>query len=68
MTLLGLIVSLGFIFYTQGMINDVLQSEDLNFSITDKDGYIVLEFYDLCSKKIEWGSAFELRTRIGQIR
>ena len=47
LTLLGLIVSLGLIFYSQGMINDILQSEDLNFSITDKDGDIVLEFSDL---------------------
>jgi small-conductance mechanosensitive channel len=47
LTLLGLIVSLALIFYSQGMINDVLQSEDLNFSITDKDGDIVLEFSDL---------------------
>ena len=46
-TLLGLIVSLGLIFYSQGMINDVLQSEDLNFSITDKDDDIILEFSDL---------------------
>ena len=46
-TLLGLIVSLGLIFYSQGMINDILQSEDLNFSITDKDDDIILEFSDL---------------------
>ena len=44
LTLLGLIVSLGLIFYTQGMINDILQSEDLDFSITDKDGDIILSF------------------------
>ena len=47
LTLFGLIVSLGLIFYTQGMINDVLQSEDLNFSITDSGGEIILEFSDL---------------------
>ena len=47
LTLLGLIVSLGLIFYTQGMINDILQSEDLDFSITDKDGDIILSFSDL---------------------
>ena len=47
LTLLGFIVSLGLIFYTQGMINDVLQSEDLDFSITDKDGDIILSFSDL---------------------
>ncbi len=47
LTLLGLIVSLGLIFYTQGMINDVLQSEDLDFSITDNDGDIILSFSDL---------------------
>ena len=46
-TLFGLIFSLVFIFYTQGIINDVLQSEDLNFSITDKDNDIILEFSDL---------------------
>ena len=47
LTLFGLIVSLGLIFYTQSMINDVLQSEDLNFSITDSGGDIILEFSDL---------------------
>ena len=47
LTLFGLIFSLGLIFYTQGMINDVLQSEDLNFSITDSGGDIILEFSDL---------------------
>jgi len=47
LTLLGLIVSLGLIFYTQGMINDVLQSEELDFSITDNDGDIILSFSDL---------------------
>ena len=46
-TLFGLIVSLGLIFYSQGIINDILQSEDLNFSITDKDDDIILEFSDL---------------------
>ena len=45
-TIFGLIVSLGLMFYSQGIINDILQSEDLNFSITDNDGDIVLEFSD----------------------
>ena len=45
-TIFGLIISLGLMFYSQGIINDILQSEDLNFSITDKDGDIVLEFSD----------------------
>ena len=46
LTIFGLIVSLGLMFYSQGIINDILQSEDLNFSITDNDGDIVLEFSD----------------------
>ena len=45
-TIFGLIVSLGLMFYSQGIINNILQSEDLNFSITDNDGDIVLEFSD----------------------
>ena len=46
-TLFGLIISLALIFYSQGIINDILQGEDLNFSITDKDDDILLEFSDL---------------------
>ena len=46
LTIFGLIISLGLMFYSQGIINDILQSEDLNFSITDNDGDIVLEFSD----------------------
>jgi len=46
LTIFGLIISLGLMFYSQGIINDILQSEDLNFSITDRDGDIVLEFSD----------------------
>ena len=46
-TLFGLIISLVLIFYSQGIINDILQGEDLNFSITDKDDDILLEFSDL---------------------
>ena len=44
-TLFGLIISLGLMFYSQGIINDILQREDENWSIVN-DGDIILEFSD----------------------
>ena len=46
LTLFGLIFSLGLMFYSQGIISNALQSEELNFSIIN-DGDIILEFSDL---------------------
>ena len=46
-TVFGLILTLGLMFYSQLIINDVLQNEELNFSITDDDGDKLLEFSDL---------------------
>ena len=46
-TVFGLILSLGLMFYSQIIINDILQNEELNFSITDNDGDKLLEFSDL---------------------
>ena len=45
LTLFGLIFSLGLMFYSQGIISNALQSEELNFSIIN-DGDIILEFSD----------------------
>ena len=44
-TIFGLILSLGLMFYTQGIISDILQSEDENWSIVS-DGDIIIEFSD----------------------
>ena len=44
-TIFGLILSLGVMFYTQGIISDILQSEDENWSIVN-DGDIIIEFSD----------------------
>ena len=44
-TIFGLILSLGVMFYTQGIISDILQSEDENWSIVS-DGDIIIEFSD----------------------
>ena len=39
-TLFGLIISLGLMFYSQGIINDILQREDENWSVVN-DGDII---------------------------